>query len=66
MIRIENADRMIEALEIMASDNYYPIESDSNYIYLCNMIDSSKNINYVDRQEFMEYYRNLKRDISNF
>ena len=66
MIRIENADRMIEALEIMASDNYYPIESDENYIYLCNMIDSSKNINYVDRQEFMEYYRNLKRDISNF
>lgn len=66
MIRIENADRMVEALEIMASDNYYPIESDANYIALCNMIDSSKNINYVDRQEFMEYYRNLKRDISNF
>lgn len=66
MIRIENADRMIEALEIMASDNYYPIESDMNYIALCNMIDSSKNISYVDRNDFMEYYRNLKRDISNF
>lgn len=66
MIRIENADRMIEALEIMASDNYYPIESDTNYIALCNMIDASKNISYVDRHDFMEYYRNLKRDISNF
>ena len=66
MIRIEKADRMVEGLEIMASDNYYPIESDENYIELCNMIDSSKNINYVDREDFMEYYRNLKRDISNF
>ncbi len=66
MIRIEKADRMVEDLEIMASDNYYPIESDENYIELCNMIDSSKNINYVDREDFMEYYRNLKRDISNF
>lgn len=66
MIRIEKADRMIEDLEIMASDNYYPIESDENYIELCNMIDSSKNISYVDREDFMEYYRNLKRDISNF
>lgn len=66
MIRIEKADRMVEDLEIMASDNYYPIESDENYIELCNMIDSLKNINYVDREDFMEYYRNLKRDISNF
>ena len=66
MIKVYKADRMIESLEIMASDNYYPIESDTNYIALCNMIDSSKNISYVDRHDFMEYYRNLKRDISNF
>lgn len=66
MIRIENADRMIEALEIMASDNYYPIESDDDYISLCNMIDSSKNIKYVDRHDFMEYYRSLKNSIANF
>ena len=66
MIRIENADRMIEALEIMASDNYYPIESDDDYISLCNMIDSSKNIKYVDRHDFMECYRSLKNSIANF
>ena len=66
MISIDNADRMIESLEIMASDNYYPIESDENYISLCNMIDSTKNIKYVDRHDFMNYYRSLKNNIINF
>ena len=64
MIKTSNADRLVENLEILADDNCYPIESDKDYIALCNMIEEDED--WVDRKEFMNYYNSLKYNISNF
>lgn len=64
MIRINQADRMIENLEFMASDNYYPIETDDNYIALCELVENSED--WIDRDYFMENYKKLRKNIMNF
>lgn len=64
MIRINQADRMIENLEFMASDNYYPIETDDNYITLCELVENSED--WIDRDYFMENYKKLRKNIMNF
>lgn len=64
MIRTNQADRMIENLEFMASDNYYPIETDDNYITLCELVENSED--WIDRDYFMENYKKLRKNIINF
>lgn len=68
MININKADRMVEALEIMASDNYYPIEDNPKYKKLCEMIEDTgfNNIGYVDEYDFVELYNSLKKAIENY
>lgn len=68
MIKVYKADRMIESLEIMASDNYYPIEDNPKYQKLCEMIEDAEfNSNdYIDKMDFMEMYLSLRKDIENY
>lgn len=68
MLNIDKADRMIEALEIMASDNYYPLEDNPKYKELWDMIEDAgfNDINYVDKYEFVKLYNSLKKAIENY
>ena len=40
---IRKADEIIERLEILADDNYYPIEDNRDYKRMCFMIEKNKN-----------------------
>lgn len=68
MLNIDKADRMIEALEIMASDNYYPLEDNPKYKEIWDMIEDAgfNDINYVDKYEFVKLYNSLKKAIENY
>jgi hypothetical protein len=68
MLNIDKADRMIEALEIMASDNYYPLEDNPKYKELWDMVEDAgfNDINYVDKYEFIKLYNSLKKAIENY
>lgn len=68
MIKVYKADRMIEGLEIMASDNYYPIEDNTKYQKLCEMIEDAEfnTTDYVNKDDFMELYFALRKDIENY
>jgi hypothetical protein len=68
MLNIDKADRMIEALEIMASDNYYPLEDNPKYKELWDMVEDAgfNDINYVDKYEFVKLYNSLKKAIENY
>lgn len=68
MLNIDKADRMIEALEIMASDNYYPLEDNPKYKEIWDMVEDAgfNDISYVDKYEFIKLYNSLKRAIENY
>lgn len=68
MLNIDKADRMIEALEIMASDNYYPLEDNPKYKELWDMVEDAgfNDISYVDKYEFIKLYNSLKKAIENY
>lgn len=68
MLNIDKADRMIEALEIMASDNYYPLEDNPKYKELWDMVEDAgfNDIGYVDKYEFIKLYNFLKKAIENY
>lgn len=63
---IKRADEIIERLEILADDNYYPIEDNRNYKRMCFMIEKNKNNEDIDNEEFMEYYRNILHDMKSY
>ena len=68
MLNIDKEDRMIEALEIMASDNYYPLEDNPKYKEIWDMVEDAgfNDISYVDKYEFIKLYNSLKRAIENY
>ena len=68
MLNVNKADKMIEALEIMASDNYYPIEDNPKYEKLCDMVEDAgfNDVSYVNKYEFVELYNSLKKAIENY
>lgn len=68
MINVNKADKMIEALEIMASDNYYPIEDDTNYQSLCEMVETAEFNGHdsIDKTDFLELYKKIKDSIENY
>ena len=68
MINVNKADRMIEALEIMASDNYYPIEDDTNYQSLCEMVETAEfnSQDSINKFDFLELYKKVKNSIENY
>lgn len=67
-INVNKADRLIEGLEILASDNYYPIEDSPKYEKLCEMVEEAEfnSSNYIDKEYFMEIYLSLRKDIENY
>lgn len=68
MLNINKADRMIESLEIMASDNYYPIEDNDSYTKMVDMVESAdyKGESFVDKEDFMFFYNKVRKAINNF
>lgn len=68
MINVNKADRMIETLEIMASDNYYPIEDDTNYQSLCEMVETAEfnSQDSINKFDFLELYKKVKNSIENY
>jgi hypothetical protein len=68
MINVNKADRMIESLEIIASDNYYPIEDDTNYQSLCEMVETAEfnGQDYINKLDFLELYKKVKDSIENY
>lgn len=63
---IRKADEIIERLEILADDNYYPIEDNRDYKRMCFMIEKNKNNEDINNEEFMEYYRNILHDMKSY
>lgn len=63
---IRRADEIIERLEILADDNYYPIEDNRDYKRMCFMIEKNKNNEDINNEEFMEYYRNILHDMKSY
>lgn len=68
MLNINRADRMIEELEIMAEDNYYPIENNENYDKMIDMVETAdfNGESFVDKEDFMELYYSVKKVINNW
>lgn len=68
MINVNKADRMIESLEIMASDNYYPIEENINYQSLCEMVETAEfnSQDSINKFDFLELYKKVKDSIENY
>lgn len=68
MLNINKADRMIESLEIMASNNYYPIEDNDSYNKMVDMVESAdyKGESFVDKEDFMLFYNKVRKAINNF
>ena len=63
---IRKADEIIERLEILADDNYYPIEENRDYKRMCFMVEKNKNNEDINNEEFMEYYRNILHDMKSY
>ena len=68
MLNINRADRMIEELEIMAEDNYYPIENNENYDKMIDMVETAdfNGESFIDKEDFMELYYSVKKVINNW
>ena len=66
MLNINRADRMIEELEIMAEDNYYPIENNENYDQMLDMVETAdfNGESFIDKEDFMELYYSVKKVIN--
>ena len=66
MLNINRADRMIEELEIMAEDNYYPIENNENYDKMIDIVETAdfNGESFIDKEDFMELYYSVKKVIN--
>lgn len=68
MLNVNKADRMIESLEILSEDNYYPIESNEQYDKMVEMVETAEFNGEVtvDKEDFMELYYSVKKAINNW
>ena len=68
MMNVNKADRLIESLEILSEDNYYPIESNEQYNKMVDMVETAgfNGEATVDKEDFMELYYSVKKAISNW
>ena len=65
-MKISKVDSLIERLEILADNNYYPLEENKEYNALCRFI-SRKGINdEVDDDDIMAYYRLILKSIKSY
>ena len=56
MLNVNKADRLIEGLELLSEDNYYPIESNEQYDKMVEMVETAgfNGEATVDKEDFME------------
>lgn len=68
MLNVNKADRLIESLEILSEDNYYPIESNEQYNKMVEMVETAEfnGETTVDKEDFMELYYSVKKAINNW
>ncbi len=68
MLNVNKADRLIESLEILSEDNYYPIESNEQYDKMVEMVETAEfnGESTVDKEDFMELYYSVKKAINNW
>lgn len=68
MLNVNKADRLIESLEILSEDNYYPIESNEQYDKMVEMVETAEfnGETTVDKEDFMELYYSVKKAINNW
>ena len=68
MLNVNKADRLIENLEILSEDNYYPIESNEQYDKMVEMVETAEfnEESTVDKEDFMELYYSVKKAINNW
>ena len=68
MLNVNKADYMIEILEILSEDNYYPIESNEQYDKMVEMVETAEfnGEATVDKEDFMELYYSVKKAINNW
>ena len=68
MINVNKADKMIEELELLAEDNYYPLESNDKYDKIVDIVETAgfNGESFVDKDEFLPLYISLKKAINNW
>lgn len=68
MLNVNKADRLIEGLELLSEDNYYPIESNEQYDKMVEMVETAgfNGEATVDKEDFMELYYSVKKAINNW
>lgn len=65
-MKIGAVDVLLENLEIMADDNYYPIEDNDDYKLLCYMIEKSNIDEEIDDDDVKFYVKNILREIKSY
>ena len=65
-MKIAKADAIIERLEILADDNFYPIEENKDYKMLCYLVSKKKSDEEIDDREVMDYYRIILKDMKSY
>lgn len=65
-MKVSKVDSLIERLEIMADNYYYPLEDNKEYKALCRFI-SHKGINDdVNDEDILAYYKLILKSIKSY
>lgn len=62
-MKIGKADAILEKLEIMAEDNYYPIEENRDYKMFCYLIQKKNSDEEIDDDDVKFYVKNILKEI---
>lgn len=65
-MKIVKADALLEKLEIMAEDNYYPIEENDDYKMFCYLIQKKNSDEEIDDEDVKFYVKNILREIKSY
>lgn len=65
-MKIKEADAILEKLEIMAEDNYYPIEENEDYKVFCYLIEKKDYDEEIDDSDVKFYVKNILREIKSY
>ena len=65
-MKIKKADEILEKLEIMAEDNYYPIEENEDYKVFCYLIEKKNYDEEINDSDVKFYVKNILREIKSY
>ena len=63
---IKRADEIIERLEILADDNFYPLEENRDYKMLCYLVSKKRSDETIDNDDVMYYYKEIIHDMKQY